>query len=148
MNSFAERIRSIEAKMNQLKTFGLSSSSSVTTTSKTVTVPMQIVPYKINYEWDACAGQYSYRIRVNWTNASGLCSLYIKSPANLQGRSYNISRLTDSSFHTEFGVEINAGSTQDLDIFNGGGSVPQFNLVLEIVATANFTITYTSRQEH
>lgn len=148
MNSFAERIRSIEAKMNQLKTFGLSSSSSVSTTSKTVTVPMQIVPYKINYEWDACAGQYSYRIRVNWTNASGLCSLYIKSPANLQGRSYNISRLTDSSFHTEFGVEINAGSTQDLDVFNSGGSVPQFNLVLEIVATANFTITYTSRQEH
>lgn len=148
MNSFAERIRSIEAKMNKLKTFGLSSSSSITTTSKTVTVPMQIVPYKINYEWDACAGQYSYRIRVNWTNASGLCSLYIKSPANLQGRRYNISRLTNSAFHTEFGVELQSGSTEDLEIFNNGGSIPAYNLTIEIVATADFTITYTSRQEH
>lgn len=134
--------------MNRLKTFGLSSSASVSTTSKTVSVPIQIVPYKVNYEWDSCAGQYSYRIRVNWASASGLCSLYIKSPANLQGRRYNISRLTDSAFHTEFGVELQSGSTQDLEIFNSGGSIPAYNLTLEIVATADFTITYTSRQEH
>lgn len=148
MNKFSSRIKDIEARMNRLKTFGLSSSSTVATTSKTLVLPIKIVPYKVNYEWDNCAGQYSYRVRVNWSGANGLCSIYIKNPINLQARRYNITRLTDSAFHTEFGIELMDGSTQDLAIFNNGGSIPEYNITLEIVATANFTISYTSRQEH
>lgn len=148
MNNFASRIKNIEARMNRLKTFGLSSSSSVKTTAKTITLPIKIVPYKINYEWDNCGGQYSYRVRVNWVGANGLCSIYMKSPINLRNRRYGVYRLTNTSFNYEFGVNLMSGSKDDLAIFNNGGSIPEYNIQLEIVATADFTISYTRRQEH
>lgn len=148
MNNLSSKIKSIEARMNKLKTFGLSSSASVSTTSKTITLPMKIVPYKVNYEWDNCAGQYSYRITINWSNTPGLCAAYMKSPTNLQGRRYALDRITDSYHNCQFGLTLIQGSDDDLDIFNNGGSIPQFNVVIEIVATSNFTLSYTSRQEH
>lgn len=148
MNKFSSRIKDIEARMNRLKTFGLSSSSSLSMISKTVVIPMKIVPYKINYEWDRCAGEYSYRITINWANRPGLCSAYIKAPKDLRNRRYAFDRLSNSNNMCEFGLEIISGSDDDLDIFNSGGSIAPFNITIEIVASANFTISYTSRREH
>ena len=148
MNNFYSRIKNIEASLNRLKTFGLSSSSSVTTIAKTVTIPFKIVPYKVNYEWDNCAGQYSARITINWIGPVGLSSAYIKEPTNLANRRYALDRITDSDHQCQYGLTLMEGSKDDLAIFNSGGDIPQFNVVVEIVATADFSLTYTLRQEH
>lgn len=148
MSDFYSRIKAIEAQMNKLKTLGLSSSSSVSTKAETITIPFKLVPYKVNYEWDNCAGQYSARVTVTWTSALGLCSAYIKEPANLQNRRYALDRITDSSHDCQFGLTLVSGSDDDLAIFNNGGDIPAFNVTLEIVATADFNLSYTQRQEH
>lgn len=146
--SLSARIRNIEARMNQLKTAGLRSSASITTTVKTVTIPVQIVPYKINYEWDNCASKYSARIHIDWTDNVGLCSAYIKSPTNLENRRYQLDRLTNVDDDCEFGFDIISGSNEDLEAFNDGQTVPPFDVTISVVATADFTISYTLREEH
>lgn len=147
-NSFAQRIRSIEAKMNRLKTFGLSSSSSIVTTSRSVTIPFTIVPYEVNYKWDNSGGEFSARITVNWIGDQGLCSAYIKSPANLQCRRIALDRLTNTSFGSDFGLNIVWGSTEDLEHFNNGGGAISMTLEVEIIATAAFELSYTLTREH
>ena len=148
MNSFSARIKNIEARMNQLKTFGLSSSSSVKTISKTVSITFTIVPYKVNYEWDNCHSSQSARIYLNWnTQQQGLCSAYIKSPANLQNRRIVLDRLTTSNYASTFGLDVLSGSGQDLAYFNNGGSPFQMAMTIEVVATADFSLSYTMRQK-
>lgn len=146
--NLSEKIRNLEARINRAKTAGLRSSSSITTVSKVLTIPMLIVPYAVNYQWDHCAGKYSSRINIEWSDVVGLCAAYIKSPIVLQGRRYNLCRLTDSSHGCQYGFELISGSDADLEIFNNGGSIPEYPVEIEIVATANFSLTYTLRQEH
>lgn len=147
-DKFSSRIRNIEARINQAKTAGLRSSSSITTTTKSAVITVQIVPYKVNYQWDHTASKYSARIHIQWANKVGLCSAYIKSPNNLAGRRYCLDKLTDSSYACEFGFNILSGNNSDLNTYNQGGTVPPFDVEVEIVATADFTLSYTLRQEH
>lgn len=146
--TFGAKIRDLEAKLNRAKTSGLRASSTITTATKTVSIPMLIVPYEVNYRWDNCAGKYSARITVEWSNKVGLCAAYIKTPNALLARRYSLCRLTNSTHDCQFGLELISGSDTDLDIFNNGGSIPEFQVVIEVVATADFSLSYTLRQEH
>lgn len=140
-NSFAERVKNIEARINQLKTAGLSSSSSVSTISKTIILSVKIVGSTYSTQ-----SENSYRITVNWKNSAGLCSAYIKSPTNLNNRRYVLERITDSSHKCQFGFSIFDGSNQDDATISAGGSIPAFNVEIEVVATSDFDLTYTTRR--
>lgn len=147
-DNFSSRIRNIEARINQAKTAGLRSSSTITTTRKSVVIQVQIVPYKINYEWDNTASKYSARIHIEWADKVGLCSAYIKAPNNLEGRRYCLDRLTNDNYACEYGFQILQGNNNDLNTYNQGGTVQPFDVEIEIVATADFSLSYTLRQEH
>lgn len=147
-DSFSSRIRNIEARINQAKSAGLRSASSITTTTKSVIIPVQIVPYEVNYQWDNTASKYSARIHVSWSNSVGLCAAYIKSPANLANRRYCLDRITTSDKDCEFGFNVISGSNSDLDTYNQGGTIAPYNVEVVVVATSDFTLTYTLRQEH
>ena len=57
MQTFANRLKEIEREINELKTQGLRSSSSLALTERTINITMQIVGYSVNYLNDHCAGQ-------------------------------------------------------------------------------------------
>lgn len=142
-NGFAERIRNIEARINRLKTLGMRGSSTFATTSHTVTIPMLIVS---DGYWGT-QSKYSARITAAIDDESALVCAYIKSPQNLSNRNYVLDRRTNANFEHEFVFKVVEGSEEDLAIIEGGGTIPPFDVVIEVVATSEFTLSYTLSQD-
>lgn len=144
MHSFSQKIIDLEARINRLKTLGMRGSSTFATTSKTITIPMEIVS-------DGMGGsesKYSARITVSPEEDNCLVCAYIQSPQNFSGRNFVLDRRTDSSYEHQFVFQIKYGSETDTAIINGGGTIPPFNVVIEVVATSNFTLSYVLTQEN
>lgn len=143
-NSFSMKIKGIEARINRLKTLGMRGSSTFATISKTVSIPMNIV----SDGYGGSASEYSARITVDSEEDNCLVCAYIQSPQNFSGRNFVIDRRTDSSYKHQFVFQIYNGSETDTATINGGGSVPPFNVMIEVVATSNFTLSYVLTKEH
>lgn len=142
-NGFAERIRNIEARINRLKTLGMRGSSTFATTSRTITIPMLIV----SDGYGGTQSKYSARITATIDDESSLVCAYIKSPQNFSNRNFVLDRRTNEDFEHQFVFKIVEGSETDAAIINGGGTIPQFDVVIEVVATSEFTLSYTLTQE-
>lgn len=143
-NSFSMKIRDIESKLNKLKTLGMRGSSTFATTAKTVTIPMHIVSDGIG----GSAGEYSARITVNTDDEAFLACAYVQSPQDFSGRRFVLDRRTNSSYKCQFVFQIYVGSESDTAIINGGGTIPPFNVVIEVIATSDFTLSYVLTKDH
>ena len=143
-NSFSMKIKGIEARINRLKTLGMRGSSTFATISKTISIPMTIVSDGMG----GSASEYSARITVNSNEENCLVCAFIQSPQNFLGRNFVLDRRTNSNYDHQFVLQIYNGSEADTAIINGGGTIPPFEVVVEVVATSNFTLSYELTKEH
>lgn len=149
MITFANRLKEIEREINELKTQGLRSSSSLALTSRTITITQQIVGYTVNYPNDNCAGQSAALIKLTPDDGKSMLTMAcVASNSNeLIGRRVVLRKIViDGGIGYEF--RIVDGSRSDLATIQGGGSIPALTFDIEIYATSEFSATLTYRQDH
>ena len=147
--TFAKKMKEIEREINELKTHGLRSSSSLALTSRSISVTQQIVGYTVNYPNDNCAGQSAALIKLTPDDGKSMLTMAcIASNSNeLIGRRIVLRKIViDGGIGYEF--RIVAGSPSDLATIQGGGSIPAITFDIEIYATSEFSATLTYRQDH
>lgn len=149
MQTFANRLKEIEREINELKTQGLRSSSSLAVTERTITVTIQIVGYTVNYTNDHCAGQSAALIKLTPDDGKSMLSMAcIASNANeLRGRGVMLEKVVING-ETGYEFRIYAGSPTDLTTIQGGGTISPITFTIKIYATSEFTPTLTYRQDY
>ena len=144
MNSFSERIRAIEAKLNQLKTQGLSSSSSLEVAEYTITVNWQIIAIRIGsggeiFEVGASKDAY-VRVRTKDRQPALICMRYI-SPLNFGERSIGQWRslhYIGNNYDYCFDLYM-YGDENDRQAIEGGQTLPTETYTFKILSTSELT---------
>lgn len=149
MQTFADRLKEIEREINELKTQGLRSSSSLALTERTINITMQIVGYSVSYLNDHCAGQYTALIKLTPDDGKSMLTMAcVASNSNeLIGRRVALRKIPIGG-QIGYEFQIIAGSPTDLSIIQNGGSIPAMSFMLKIYATSEFTPTLTYRQDY
>lgn len=149
MITFTTRIKDLEREINELKTHGLRSSSSLALAEHAVSVTMQIVGYSVNYLNDHCAGQSAALIKLTPQDGKSMLTMacVASNSDELKGRRV-VLRKVPIGGQIGYEFQIIAGSPTDLSTIQNGGSIPAMSFTLKIYATSEFTPTLTYRQDH
>lgn len=141
MNLYS-RVKDIEARMNRLKTIGLSSSSSLTLTRKNIVLPVKIIPLRtVSGEVLECGAD-----RVAWvqitTDKPAFVAMYITDTTPLHGSRPigNNQYFVDGKY--TYRIEV-YGSNDDLDSLNRGVVLPTEYYSFSFYCTSNFTYSIT-----
>ena len=129
MITFTTRIKDLEREINELKTHGLRSSSSLALAEHAVSVTMQIVGYTVSFQNDRCAGQSAALIKLTPQDGKSIRKVPIGGQIGYE-------------------FQIISGSPTDLSTIQGGSSIPPITFDIKIYATSEFTPTLTYRQDH
>lgn len=149
MITFANRLKEIEREINELKTQGLRSSSSLAMTERTITITQQIVGYTVSYTNDNCAGQSAALIKLTPNDGKSMLTMAcVASNSNeLIGRRVVLRKIViNGGIGYEFCIIV--GSPSDLATIQGGGSISPITFDIKIYATSEFSTTLTYRQDH
>lgn len=147
MNSFSDRIRNIEARINRLKTLSLSSSSSLAVSYTTITMPFQIVATRITAQgeiMDCDSSKVAYVGISTADDAPALISLRLISPTSFGDRIIISARTIQNIGGHKYGYKFRiGGDDNDLQILRNGGTLPVVNYTFKIVATSSITYSIT-----
>lgn len=135
-NLFDERIKSLEAEIEALKTVRRRASSTIPTTSEVVTISPTIIGTKIgntNYAFAEKAG-----VIVVQTNDPGFVSFSVVT--NAGSRRYFTESIGDANGNNKFRLYIQFPSSADASELGGSGrkTVP---VQIKITSTSDFTHT-------
>ena len=149
MITFTTRIKDLEREINELKTHGLRSSSSLALAEHAVSVTMQIVGYTVSFQNDRCAGQSAALIKLTPPDGKSMLTMAcVASNSNeLKGRRV-VLRKVPIGGQIGYEFQIISGSPTDLSTIQGGSSIPPITFEIKIYATSEFTPTLTYRQDH
>lgn len=147
--NFDKYLIDLERELNELKTDGFKSSSSLAVAEHSVTITQQIIGYDFNYHLDSCAGKSAAIIEVIPSdNKNMLTSIYVdQGAAELVGR-YIYLLPTIKNGHNAYEFRIISGSNADLAIIQNGGTIPPITFGLTITGTSEFTTNITYRQDY
>ena len=149
MNTFDERIKSLETEVHALKTEGLGSSSALGVAEHTATITQEIIGYTVNFPNDNCASRDAAIIEIIPADGKNmLTSISMRSNQNnLVGREQSI-KPTILNGHNAYEFRFISGSATDLATIQGGTAIPPFNLDFLITGTSEFSTNITYRQYH
>lgn len=149
MITFTTRIKDLEREINELKTHGLRSSSSLALAEHAISVTMQIVGYSVNYLNDHCAGQSTALIKLTPDDGKSMLTMacVASNSDELKGRRV-VLRKVPIGGQIGYEFQIISGSPTDLSTIQGGSSIPPITFDIKIYATSEFTPTLTYRQDH
>lgn len=149
MTNFDAYLKDLERELNELKTDGLKSSSSLATTEHEATITQQIVGYAVNTQYDHTASQSAAIIEiVPSDNKTMITSAYLSyGEAELTNR-YAYLLPTIKNGHNAYEFRFIEGSTADLTTVNNGGTIPAITLKIVISGTSEFTTNITYRQDY
>lgn len=147
MNSFASRIKNIEARMNNLKTIGLTSSSSLRVAEYTITVHFQIIATWIGASGEifgAGASQYAFvNIQTKDSQNAFICN-WLTAPANLENRDVYDAQVVIPGYKYSYQLHVKAND-DDISRLERGETLPVRNYSFKFVSTseiASINITY------
>lgn len=147
MNNFASRIKNIEARMNNLKTIGLTSSSSLTVAEYTITVHFQIIATQIGAGgeiFDAGASQYAFiNIQTKDSQNALICN-WLTSPADVENRSIYDAQVVIPGYKYSYQLYVNAND-DDVYRLERGETLPVRYYSFKFISTSEITsinITY------
>lgn len=143
MSKFSEKIRNIEARMNRLKTLGLSSSSSLKISQTSITIPFQIIATRITPigEIMDCNSSKVATIRISTAdNAPALIAMRLIAPTSFGNRIILTYKTLGNIGSSKYGYRIYiAGDDSDLQALRNGQTLPIINYTFKILATSNIT---------
>lgn len=144
MNRFSEKIRNIEAKINNLKTLGLSSSSSLEVAEYTFSVNWKIIATTIGAGgeiFDVGASQYAYiRIRTKNNQPAFICLRYLSPIPFGEREIFNGKTLEKLGNSYNYGYQLYVnGDESDRQAIERGQSLPFQQYTFKIVSTAEIT---------
>lgn len=148
-NNFYSKIRNIEARMNKLKSIGLSSSSSITIKEVSCSVYLKIIPTRVDEitgeVLDCGSSQFcSIKIRTK-NNESALFGMRLVSPTTFTQYLY-VNKIGGGDNTYKYGFDIDViGSQTELDILTNGGTLPVVEYKFKIIGTSDFSINITYR---
>ena len=140
-NNFSAKIKDIESRINQLKTHGLMSSSSLGAVEKDVTTSFQIVATASSGGTvTKCASSQTAYVRISTVDGKpALVCMYISSPTDFGKRTLNNYRTTENLGDYQYCYSIDlTGDENDLAALNRGETLPWTNYTFRFVATSNF----------
>lgn len=149
MKNFTQEIIRLGNEVRDLKTFGLTSSSSLALAKISQTFTFQIVGYKVNYEYDYCASSRAALIKLVPDDGKNMLTMPIlaSNSSALNSRDVELKRIIiDGEDGFEF--RIVAGSPDDLTRINNGQTIPPITFTVDFYATSDFTIDIQWRQDH
>lgn len=147
-NSFASKIKGIEARLNRLKTIGLSSASSLSVGITGITIPFTIIGTYIDQfgvVQSAGSSKIAY-VRV-WTenHAPAFVVPELVSPLNFGDRIISTQRTLAYRSDADYCYEIKIyGEQADVDFLNNGGTFSPQDHVFKFLCTsvARYEIFY------
>lgn len=149
MKNFTQDIIRLSNEVRDLKTFGLTSSSSLALAEATVNLTFQIVGYTINTQYDRCASSRTAFIKLTPDDGKNMLSMGVISAgaSALTSREVRLSRIVVDGVPS-YTMNIVAGSDADLARINNGQTVAPITFTVKFYATSDFTISTTWRQDH
>ena len=143
-DNFYSRIKNIEARMNKLKTLGLSSSSSLSVDGTTFSVYLQIVPTRVDTitgEVLDCASSRFCSVKIKTkNNENALFGLRLISPTNFTEYLY-VEKIGANNSTYKYGFDIDTGGSQvERDILTNGGTLPVVEYRFKVVSTSEITL--------
>lgn len=140
-NGLAMRIREVEARMNQLKTLGLSSSSSLAMSENQYTFQLQIIGTQFDSDGNVTEAGASkkgiLKIRTQDRQPALLGIRYI-SPLNFGDRGIRIFptlEKTDDFYNYCYSFYI-YGDQDDIDALNNGQTLPTVSYTVKLLSTS------------
>lgn len=147
MGSFTSRIKGIEARINNLKTSGLTSSSSLTVAEYTITVHFQIIATWIGASGEIFGAGGSQRALVNIQTKNSqnafICNWLI-APVNLENRDIFDAQVVIPGYKYSYDLYVSAND-DDIRRLERGEILPVRNYSFKFVSTSEITsinITY------
>lgn len=149
MTNLDKYLMELERELNELKTDGWKSSSSLAVAEKSVSINQQIVGYTVNYTNDHCASQSAAIIEIIPSDSKNmLTGITLKgNGSQLVGR-YATIIPTIKNGHNAYEFRFLSGSASDLTTIQGGGTIPAITLEFIISGTSEFTTNTTYRQDY
>lgn len=149
MKNFTQEIIRLSNEVRDLKTFGLTSSSSLALAEATVNLTFQIVGYTVNTQYDRCASSQTALIKLIPDDGKNMLSMATISAgsSSLTSRRVRLSRIVLDGMPS-YAMNIVAGSNADLTAINNGQTIAPITFTLKFYATSDFTIDIQWRQDH
>lgn len=149
MKNFTQEIIRLGNEVRDLKTFGLTSSSSLALAEATASFTFQIVGYTVNTQYDRCASSRTAFIKLTPVDGKNTLSMPIMTAgrAELSKRDVRFKRVVIDG-ESGYQLQIVAGSDADLARINNGQTIPPITFTFKFYATSDFTISTTWRQDH
>lgn len=149
MTNLDQYLIGLERELNELKTDGFKSSSSLAVIEKTITITQQIVGYTVNYTNDNCASKSAAVIEIIPNDGKAM----LTSIAVGTGSQYLVHRMASLTQrlvngHNAYEFRFMSGSASDLATIQGGGTIPTMTIELTITGTSDFTTNLTYIQDY
>lgn len=149
MTNFDKKIIELQREVNELKTEGMKSSSSLAVIERSVTFVQQIVGYDYNYHLDSCASKAAAIIEIIPSDGKAMmASFAMKSGKEYLTDRYVFLNPRIMNGHLAFEFRFPDGSNADLIAIQGGATLPEMQFEVIISATSPFTTNLTYRQDH
>ena len=149
MTNLDQYLIELERELNELKTDGLKSSSSLAVSEQTISVTQQLVGYDFNYHLDSVAGKAAAIIEIIPNDGKAMItSIALKTGAQYLINRY--ARITQRLMNDHIAYEFAfvSGSSADIAFVQNGGTFPQWTMEFVITATSEFTANLIYRQDH
>lgn len=142
-NDYYSKIRGIEARMNRLKTLGLSSASSLSVASKTLTLPFQIVALRtVAGEVLDCGSSREAYVRITpQGNQPCFAIIYLTDDHIHRNRRAFFRRVYKDDEYI-FRIYL-SGTSDDLADLNRGVVLPSQDYHFKLYCTSNFNYSIT-----
>lgn len=134
---FSSKIKNIEARLNRLKTLGLSSSSSLSVASNDITIPFQIIGtvYSGGHITSAESSKMAY-VRIK-TNVPAFAAIELVSPLDFGDRIISTERTLENVEDYDYCYRIRIyGTSDDAQYLDEGGSFSPINYTFRFLTTA------------
>lgn len=144
MNSFGSKIKDIEARINRLRTLGVSSSSSLAIAEYTVKINWKIIAIRIGASgeiFEVGASQYAY-VRIHTkNNQPALLNFQYISPLNFGERNiFNGKTLENLGSNYNYGILLYMyGDENDRRAIEQGQTLPTQTYTFKILSTSEIT---------
>lgn len=144
-NNFAQKIKSLEAQLNRLKTIGLSSSSSLAIKETPFTLSFQITPdvwFDEPYEVLSCSSSYNCYVRFTSTDSAPmLIGLRMVSPTEFGDRIIYTKKRIRSQNDSSLCYEIHViGDSNDIARLNNHETLPVEQYQFKLLTTSEVTL--------
>lgn len=149
MKNFTQEIIRLGDEVRDLKTFGLTSSSSLALADATVNLTFQIVGYTVNTQYDRSASSQTALIKLIPDDGKNMLSMGVISAGSsaLTSREITFDRIVIDG-QPAYMLNISAGSPNDLTRINNGQTIAPITFTVKFYATSDFTIDIQWRQDH